>query len=269
MPKAVYTLTREQKRRICEWITHLKFSDGYASNLARCVDMKELRLHGMKSHDCLVFMQKLILIAFREMLPESVWSALTEVSLLFQIICSTMLDVNKLQELEAKDAIILCNLEKIFPPSFFDSMEHLIVHLRYEVRVGRPVQYRFLGGLKMKVKHKAHLEASIIEAYLVEEIDLFISHYFESPVLCKRNRPCRNDNLATNDTRIQQSIFNYPGRASGASKKRWLSGSEWHIIETYILTNYKVVRLYYGLFLNELYEHYQSEDPIVEELVAT
>ncbi|KAL0294795.1 UNVERIFIED_CONTAM: hypothetical protein Sradi_6868000 [Sesamum radiatum] len=44
MPKAVYTLTREQKKRICEWITHLKFLDGYASNLARCVDMKELRL---------------------------------------------------------------------------------------------------------------------------------------------------------------------------------------------------------------------------------
>ncbi|KAL0444546.1 UNVERIFIED_CONTAM: hypothetical protein Slati_2177300 [Sesamum latifolium] len=48
--KAVCTLTREQKRRICEWITHFKFSDGYASKLARCVDMKELRFHGMKSH---------------------------------------------------------------------------------------------------------------------------------------------------------------------------------------------------------------------------
>ncbi|KAL0445968.1 UNVERIFIED_CONTAM: hypothetical protein Slati_1724700 [Sesamum latifolium] len=95
MPKAVYTLTREQKRKICEWITRLKFPDGYASNLAHCVDMKELRLHGMKNHDCHVFMQKLIPIAFRETLPESVWSALTEVSLLFQIICSTTLDVDK------------------------------------------------------------------------------------------------------------------------------------------------------------------------------
>ncbi|KAL0439592.1 UNVERIFIED_CONTAM: hypothetical protein Slati_2442200, partial [Sesamum latifolium] len=56
----------------------LKFPDGYASNLSRCVDMANLRLHGMKSHDCHVFMQKLILIAFREMLPESVWGALTE-----------------------------------------------------------------------------------------------------------------------------------------------------------------------------------------------
>ncbi|KAL0290145.1 UNVERIFIED_CONTAM: hypothetical protein Scaly_2680900 [Sesamum calycinum] len=34
MPKAVYTLGEEQKRRVCEWILSLKFPDGYASNLA-------------------------------------------------------------------------------------------------------------------------------------------------------------------------------------------------------------------------------------------
>ncbi|KAL0352391.1 UNVERIFIED_CONTAM: hypothetical protein Scaly_1627800 [Sesamum calycinum] len=83
MPKALYTLTKEQKMRICEWISHLKFPDGYASNLARCVDMKEMRLHGMKRHDCHVFMLKFILIAFREMLSEPVWSALTDINLLF------------------------------------------------------------------------------------------------------------------------------------------------------------------------------------------
>ncbi|KAL0412281.1 UNVERIFIED_CONTAM: hypothetical protein Slati_3817800 [Sesamum latifolium] len=120
----------------CEWIKGLQFPDGYASNLARCIDMMELRMHGMKSHDYHVFMQKLIPIAFREMLPEHVWSALTEVSLLFQSICSTTLDVHKLHKLENIVAIILCNLEKIFPPAFFDSMEYLIVHLLYEARVG-------------------------------------------------------------------------------------------------------------------------------------
>ncbi|KAL0416691.1 UNVERIFIED_CONTAM: hypothetical protein Slati_3501000 [Sesamum latifolium] len=210
--------------------------------------MKELRLHSMKSHDCYIFTQKLIPIAFREMLPVSVWSALTEVSLLFQIICSTTLDVVKVQELEDKVAIILCNLEKIFPPSFFDSMEHLNIHLPYEAHVGGPVQYswmypfeRFLRGLKMKVKNKAHVEASIVEAYLVEEISIFTSQYFEPQVLCKWNRPSRNDDLAMNDTRIQQFIFNFPGR------------------EFYV----------YRSFFNELYEHYDSEDPIIEELVAT
>ncbi|KAL0309275.1 UNVERIFIED_CONTAM: hypothetical protein Sradi_5869800 [Sesamum radiatum] len=70
MPKAVYTLGKEQKMRVCEWIRGLKFLDGYASNLARYVDMTELRMHGMKRHDCHVFMQKLIPIVFRKMLPD-------------------------------------------------------------------------------------------------------------------------------------------------------------------------------------------------------
>ncbi|KAK4393977.1 hypothetical protein Sango_1868500 [Sesamum angolense] len=56
MPKAVYTLVKEQKRRVCEWICGLKFPDGYTFNLARCVDMTKLQMHGMKSHECHVFM---------------------------------------------------------------------------------------------------------------------------------------------------------------------------------------------------------------------
>ncbi|KAK4380938.1 hypothetical protein Sango_3016600 [Sesamum angolense] len=77
MPKAVYTLTKEHKR-ICEWITHIKFPDGYGSNLVCCVDMKELRVNGMKSHDCHIFMHKLISITFRKILPKPVWGAFTK-----------------------------------------------------------------------------------------------------------------------------------------------------------------------------------------------
>ncbi|KAL0394824.1 UNVERIFIED_CONTAM: hypothetical protein Slati_4448600 [Sesamum latifolium] len=83
-------------------------------------------------------------------------------------------------------------------------MEHLIVHLPYEARMGGPIQYRWM----------------------------------------------------------------YPFK-HGASKKRWLNGSERHIFETYILTNCEVVTPYYESFLNELYERYHPEDPIIEELVAT
>ncbi|KAL0388991.1 UNVERIFIED_CONTAM: hypothetical protein Scaly_0256200 [Sesamum calycinum] len=109
MPKVVYIRNKKQKKRICKWITHLKFSDGYASNLARCIDMKELRLHGMKSYDC-------------------------------HILCLTMLDINKVQELEVSVVTILCKLE-IFRPAFFDSMEHIIVHLPYEARVKSDLNY--------------------------------------------------------------------------------------------------------------------------------
>ncbi|KAL2247180.1 UNVERIFIED_CONTAM: hypothetical protein Sindi_2570300 [Sesamum indicum] len=140
MPKSVYTLTKEQKRRLCEWISHLKFPNGYASNLAHCIDMKQLRLHVMKSHDCHALMQKSILIAFREILPKPMWSALTDVSLLFQILSLTTLDIDKVQVLRLVSPV-LYNLKNIFPPAFFDSIEHLIIHLPYEVRVGGPIQY--------------------------------------------------------------------------------------------------------------------------------
>ncbi|KAL0317354.1 UNVERIFIED_CONTAM: hypothetical protein Sangu_2149700 [Sesamum angustifolium] len=55
--------------------------------------MTELRMHKMKSLDFHVFMQKLVPIVFHEMLPELLWSALTEVSLLFDVIYLDTLDV--------------------------------------------------------------------------------------------------------------------------------------------------------------------------------
>ncbi|KAL0433420.1 UNVERIFIED_CONTAM: hypothetical protein Slati_2676300 [Sesamum latifolium] len=123
------------------------------------------------------------------------------------------------------------NLENIFPPVFFDSIEHLIVHLSYEARVGGPVQYRwmypferFLRELKKKVKNKAHVESSIVEAYIIEE-SACLCHSSLSRT-CNPNEQClvENDERTNNDHGIQVSIFNYPGRASGAPKKRWLTG---------------------------------------------
>lgn len=48
---------------VCRWLNKLRISDGYASNLARCADHKSRKLHGMKNHDCHVFMEHLLPIA--------------------------------------------------------------------------------------------------------------------------------------------------------------------------------------------------------------
>ncbi|XP_038711782.1 uncharacterized protein LOC120005976 [Tripterygium wilfordii] len=40
-PKAQFCLNMEQRRAICSWVSSLKLPDGYASNLGRCVDMRE------------------------------------------------------------------------------------------------------------------------------------------------------------------------------------------------------------------------------------
>ena len=39
-------------------------------------------------------------------------------------------------DLERMAHVLLCKLEKIFPPSFFNPMQHLILHLPYEARMG-------------------------------------------------------------------------------------------------------------------------------------
>jgi hypothetical protein len=38
----------------------------------------------------------------------------------------------------------ICKLEMIFPPSFFDFMEHLLIFLPFEAKVGYLVQYRWM-----------------------------------------------------------------------------------------------------------------------------
>ena len=97
----------------------------------------------MKSHDCHVFMQTPIPLAFCDLLPKGLWDALTEISHFFRDICSSKLNVDHIERLEKNIVETICKLEMIFPPSFFDSMEHLPVHLPFEVKVG-PVQYRWM-----------------------------------------------------------------------------------------------------------------------------
>lgn len=143
-PKACYTLDKEARAKLCDWVKELKFPDGYASNLGRCLEMKKLRLYGMKSHDCHIFMQRLIPIAFRELLPQHVWKALTELSLFFKDLTATVIGATDMTRLGKDIAVILCKLERIFPPSFFDSMEHLPVHLPYEASIAGPVHYRWM-----------------------------------------------------------------------------------------------------------------------------
>ncbi|KAG8366214.1 hypothetical protein BUALT_Bualt17G0053200 [Buddleja alternifolia] len=82
-PKASYTLSKDQRQIVLKWIKNLKLPDGYVSNLARCVNLDDCSLHGMKSHDCHVFMQRLLPLAFRDLLPESVWNGLTELNQLY------------------------------------------------------------------------------------------------------------------------------------------------------------------------------------------
>jgi len=102
----------------------------------------------MKSHDCHVFMQTLIPLAFHDLLPKGIWDALTEISHFFRDICSSKLNVDHIERLEMNIVETLCKLKMIFPSSFFNSIEHLPIHLLFEAKVGGPVQYRWMYSFK-------------------------------------------------------------------------------------------------------------------------
>jgi hypothetical protein len=73
-----------------------------------------------------------------------VWLTLAELSFFYRQLCSKELEIEKVKKLEENIPVLVCKLEKIFPPSFFNPMQHLMIHLPYEARVGGPVQYRWM-----------------------------------------------------------------------------------------------------------------------------
>jgi len=71
-PRASFVIEKNAQLLVYKWLKSLCFSDGHASNISMLVSMEECRLYGMKSHDCHVFMQTLIPLAFRDLLPKGI-----------------------------------------------------------------------------------------------------------------------------------------------------------------------------------------------------
>ncbi|GAB4845956.1 hypothetical protein Ancab_039790 [Ancistrocladus abbreviatus] len=262
MPRAPYTLSNEQRKVLCEWVRQLRFLDGYASNLGRSVDVKEGKLFGMKSHDYHAFVERLFPVAFKELLLLNVWRAVIEVSQFFRNICSTTLRLDDMVRLEKTIPEILCKLEKIFPPSFFNSMEHLPVHLPYKARVGGPVQYRwmyqfgrFLYHLRRKVGNKAFVEGSICNVYLTEEISNFCTHHFESYIDTRALNPSRHCSTAckeqVNPTLLE--IFSSAiGYATSEREITYLDDMDYNVAHAYVLGNCGIIREYERIFEDEM-----------------
>ncbi|KAL4579441.1 hypothetical protein LXL04_015589 [Taraxacum kok-saghyz] len=141
----------------------------------------------------------------------------------FRSICYKDLTEVDLQYLESKVSITLCKLEKIFPPSFFTVMVHLVIHLVREVKLGGPVTYRWmyfierqLSTLKSYVRNRAHPEGSIAEGYLAQESLTFCSRYL-SGVETIFTRPIRNDDEG-DQNEIEERNMLCPGRPLGRKK---------------------------------------------------
>lgn len=150
-PPAPFTLSLEQKRNLCNFLTSVKFPDGYASNISRNSSLKERKLSGLKSHDYHVILEHLLPLAIRD-LPVSLSAPLIKLSEFFRELCSKALKIDELEKLEEQIGVTLCELERIFPPSFFVIMMHLPVHLASEALIAGPVQYRWMYPIERYAK---------------------------------------------------------------------------------------------------------------------
>ncbi|XP_028093918.1 uncharacterized protein LOC114294017 [Camellia sinensis] len=143
-PRAIFSLTPADREGFFEFLKTVKYPDGYAANISKSVNARNGTLTGIKSHDCHVLIQRILPIGIRGYVDREISTTLVELGNFFQDLCSRTLRRSELEKLEKRIIHILCKLEKIFPPAFFDVMIHLAVHLPREAILGGPVQYRWM-----------------------------------------------------------------------------------------------------------------------------
>ena len=94
-------------------------------------------------------------------------------------------------------------------------------------------------NLEKKVKNKVHVEVSICEAYIVEEILTFISYYFEPHLRTRINRVPRHDDGGEVPSSGNLSIFFNLGRPTPKNvvRRRYLSKIEFRQAYNYVPFN--------------------------------
>ncbi|XP_056688246.1 uncharacterized protein [Spinacia oleracea] len=222
--------------------------------------------HRLKSHDCHVILEHLLPLEIRGLLTPLVREALIELSRYFTLLCAKVLKVSELKQLETQIPITLCKLEKVFPPSFFDVMMHLPIHLANEAMIGGPVQFRwmypieqYMYKLKSYVRNRAHPEASIVEGYLADECMTLCSRYMHN-IETRFNRQERNyENANGSDEAFD--IFSHSGRGLGAPTVISVPRREMDQAHDYILKNCDEVQP----FLQEYSETHPIDDSGITE----
>ncbi|KAI3496562.1 hypothetical protein L1887_38927 [Cichorium endivia] len=186
LPPACYTMSKDEKTKFCKCLHGIKVPSGYSANIKNLVSMKDLKLLGMKSHDCHVLLTHMIPIAIRGILPDPIRHTITKFCLFFNLIHSKVIDPEVLDSWQRDIITTLCQLEMYFPPSFFDVMVHLVSHIVREIKACGPVflRYmypfeRYMSCLKGYVRNRHRPEGSIVRGYASEEVTEFCTNYLK------------------------------------------------------------------------------------------
>ena len=86
------------------------------------VNLSTPRVNGMKSHDYHIWIEWLLSVMDRCYVSKNVWLVLVELSYFFHQLCAKELSQTMIDDLEKVAPLLLCKLEKIFLPVFFNPM---------------------------------------------------------------------------------------------------------------------------------------------------
>ena len=174
---ASYALTKEEKEIFFEVLSSIKVPSGFSSNIKGIINMAEKKFQNLKSHDCHVIMTQLLPVALRGLLPENVRVPIVKLCAFLNAISQKVINPEDLPQLQKDVVQCLVSFELVFPPTFFNIMTHLLVHLVEEIRVIGPVFLhnmfpfeRFMGVLKKYVHNRARPEGSMSKGYGTEEV---------------------------------------------------------------------------------------------------
>jgi hypothetical protein len=152
-PRAPYCLVSKDRTEILKWLKTLKFSDCYVSNIKRAVNVSTGKLNGLKSHDYHIIMGRLLPVMFRGYFNADLWKMFAELSYFYRQICAKHVSKTMMHKFEKEILVLVCKMEKVFPPGWFNAMQHLLVHLPWEARVGGPMQFRWMYSQERELKN--------------------------------------------------------------------------------------------------------------------
>ncbi|KAM0928815.1 hypothetical protein ACQ4PT_002004 [Festuca glaucescens] len=136
LPDALYYMDSSKKKLFRGLVKNVKFPDNHASSMFNKVRLEENKFVGLKTHDCHILFEYILPLAVMKTLPEDVAMPLVKLAKCFKVITSKIINSKEIEMVEEQMPEILCQLENIFPPTFFDIMEHLVIHLPAKLEMG-------------------------------------------------------------------------------------------------------------------------------------
>lgn len=173
-PAAPYVLNDVDLPIFMSRLAALHVPSGYCGAVAKHITQR--KLSGMKAHDWHVVMQQLLPLCTRGLLERGPRIAIMRLSRVFRRICAKVIDPTDMVNLKEDVAVTMSMLEIYMPPSFFDVMSHLVIHLVEELELCGPVHTRWMYSvermnkvLKGYVSNMARPEACMAKSHVLEE----------------------------------------------------------------------------------------------------